>query len=112
MNKLEHIPWPPAPRSPKHLPRTLYLDERLAYHLRGLAKSESWELADLARGMIMVGLTMRHLHESESELGSNQRLIKAVDALNYLVRGAVGRRYSRRGRGRGVWMTVSLPAGT
>jgi len=61
--------------------------------------------------MILVGLALRHLYEAESEVGSTQRLIKAVDALNYFVHGSVPRRYSRRGGGQGVWVTVSLPAG-
>jgi len=91
---LEQIPWPPAPRGPKYLPRTVYVDERLAYHLRELAKSESWELADLARGMIMVGLTLRNLHEAESEVGSMNRWITVTDALNHFLHGAVPRRYS------------------
>jgi hypothetical protein len=61
--------------------------------------------------MILVGLALRHLYEAESEVGSTRRLIKAVDALNYFVHGAVRRRYSRRRGGHGVWVTVSLPAG-
>ena len=111
VNKLEQIPWLPVPRGPKYLRRTLYLDYRLASHLRDFAKSESWELADLARCMILVGLALRHLYESESAVGSTQRLITATDALKYFTRGAVRRRYSRRSAGQGVWMTVSLPAG-
>ena len=110
---MEQTPWPwsPAPRGPKYLTRTLYLDYRLVSHLRHFAKSESWQIADLARCMILVGLALRHLYEAESEVGSTQRLIKAVDALKYFGRGAVPRRYSRHGRGHGVWVTVSLPAG-
>jgi len=111
VNKLEHLPWPPAPRGPKYLTRTLYLDYRLVSHLRDFAKSESWQIADLTRCMILVGLALRHLYEAESEVGSTQRLIKAVDALNYFLHGTVPRRYSRRGGGQGVWVTVSLPAG-
>jgi hypothetical protein len=61
--------------------------------------------------MILVGLALRHLYEAESEVGSTRRFIKAVDALNYFVHGAVRRRYSPRGGGRGEWLTVSLPAG-
>ncbi len=108
---MEPTTWPPAVRGPKYLRRTLYLDYRLDSHLRDFAKSESWELADLARGMIMVGLALRHLYESESEVGSTKRLITATDALEYFAHGTVRRRYSRRGGGEGVWMTVSLPAG-
>ena len=89
----------------------MYVDERLAYHLRELAKSESWELAELARGMIMVGLTLRNLHEAESEVGSMNRWITVTDALNHFLHGAVPRRYSRRGGGRRVWVTASLPTG-
>ena len=89
----------------------MYLDERLASHLRGMAESDSWEFADLARGMILVGLALRHLYEAESEVGSMGRLINTTNALNYFVHGAVRRRYSQRGGGRGVWMTVSMPAG-
>ena len=59
----------------------------------------------------MVGLGLRHLYEAESEVGSTEHLIKAVDALNYLVHHTVQRPYSRRSGGRGVWVTVSLPAG-
>jgi hypothetical protein len=61
--------------------------------------------------MILVGLALRHLYEAESEVASTQRLIKAVDALNYFVHGAVRCRYSPRGGGRGEWLTVSLPTG-
>ena len=111
VNKLEPIPWPPLPRGPKYLRRTLYLDYRLASHLRDFAKSESWELADLARCMILVGLALRHLYEAESTVGSTKRLITAIDALKYFTHGTVRRRYSRRSGGQGVWMTVSLPAG-
>jgi len=111
VNKLEQIPWPHAPRGPKYLTRTLYLDYRLVSHLRDFAKSESWQIADLARCMILVGLALRHLYEAESEVGSTQRLITATDALTYFARGAVPRRYSRRRGGRGEWVTVSLPAG-
>ncbi len=108
---MEHITWPPAARGPKYLRRTLYLDYRLASHLRDFAKSESWEPADLARSMILVGLALRQLYESESAVGSTQRLITAIDALKYFAHGAVRRRYSQRSGGQRVWMTVSLPAG-
>ena len=110
---MDPIPWLPTRKGPKYLPRTLYIHEGLAGHLRGLAESESWELADLARGMILVGLALRHLYEAESELGSMEGLINATNALNYFVHRAVRRRYSRRRRGGGcgVWITVHLPAG-
>jgi len=108
---LEPTTWLPVPRGPKYLRRTLYLDYRLASHLRDFAKSESWEIADLARCMILVGLALRHLYEAESEVGSTQRLITATDALKKHFAGGVPRRYSRRTSGQGVWMTVSLPAG-
>jgi len=111
VNKLERIPWPHAPRGPKYLTRTLYLDERLVSHLREFAESESWQIADLARCMILVGLALRHLYEAESEVASTRRLITATDALQYFVHSAVSRRYSPRSGSLGVWMTVSLPAG-
>ncbi len=108
---MEQISWLPAPRSKKYLVRTLYLDYRLASHIRKFAKSESWEIADLARGMILVGLALRHLYEAESKVASTQRLITTTDALKKYFAGGVPRRYSRRTGGQGVWMTVSLPAG-
>ena len=99
------------PRGPKYVRRTLYLDGRLVHHVKRLAESESWQLADLARGMIMVGLTLRQLHEAESEIVSMKHFVTAKDALNYLVHGAVRRRYRRRGGRRGESVTVHLPAG-
>jgi hypothetical protein len=61
--------------------------------------------------MIMVGLTLRHLHEAESEVRSMHHFVTATDALNYLAHGAVRRRYKRSGGRRGEWITVHLPAG-
>ena len=101
---------PAAPRGPKYVRRTIYLDARLFRHLKGLAKSETWQLADLARGLIMVGLILRHLHEAESEVVSMDHYVTAVDALNYLAHREVRRRYSGRGGGRGESVTVHLPA--
>jgi hypothetical protein len=108
---LRNTAGPAAQRGPKYVRRSLYLDAWLAHELKGLAESESWQRADLARGMIMVGLTLRHLHETESEVGSMEHFVTATDALNYLVHGAVRRRYSRHGGGRAEWVTLHLPAG-
>ena len=98
----------PIPRGPKYLSRSLYLDFRLAHRLRELAKSESWELADLARGMVISGLTIRNLHGANPR--RMERFITATAALNYFSHGA-GRRYGARGKIRGQWVTVHLPAG-
>ena len=45
------------PPGARYVQRNLYLRSRLAYQLRNVAINESWELADLARTMVMVGLT-------------------------------------------------------
>jgi hypothetical protein len=99
------------PRGPKYVRRTLYLNSGLVHHLKEFAESESWQVADLARGMILVGLALRHLYEAQSEVASSQRFITATDALKYFKRGAVPRRYRRRSGRRGETVTVHLPAG-
>jgi hypothetical protein len=74
-----------------------------------LAKSESWELADLARGMIISGLAIRNLHAANPQRMG--RFITVTAALNYLGHGANRRRYSPRGKIRGQWLTIHLPQG-
>jgi hypothetical protein len=77
-----------------------------------LAVSESWELADLARVMIIVGLTIRELHEAEGQMRNEHELIIGVEALTRLTRGRASRPYHRRGVSRrGIWVTVHLPSG-
>jgi predicted HTH transcriptional regulator len=77
-----------------------------------LAINESWELADLARAMILVGLTIRELHEMEEELRGQHELIIGLEELTRLTRGRSSRPYHKRGLSRkGVWITVHLPAG-
>lgn len=88
----------------------MYLRRRLLVYLRKLAESESWELADLARALMTVGLTLRYLYEARSGVGSKHRVFTAKVALNYLGHGTVRRGYSPRGS-RGEWLTVHLPAG-
>jgi len=69
-------------------------------------------MADLARAMIIVGLTIRELHEMEEEIRGTHELITGVEALTRLTRGRVSRPYHKRGMNRkGVWITVHLPAG-
>src|SRR5208337_3923570 len=89
---------------------TVYLHGRLARHLKRHAESESWQLADLARGMIIAGLTFRCIYDSE-KARSLERFVAAEGALNFLGYGAGRRRYSPRGLGRGEWVTVHLPVG-
>ena len=89
---------------------TVYLGGQLGRHLKERAESESWQLADLARGMIIAGLTFRHIYDSEKER-SLERFVAATEALNFLGYGAGRRRYRPRGLGRGEWVTIHLPAG-
>ena len=58
--------------------------------------------------MIISGLTIRNLHTANPR--RMERFIHVTAALNYFRRGA-GRRYSLRGKIRGQWVTVHLPAG-
>lgn len=100
------------PPGPKYVRRTLYLGQRLAYHIRDMAVKESWEVADLARAMILTGLTIREIHDMEEEVRGRHELITATEVLTRLTRGRVSRRYSRRGyRREGTWITVHLPTG-
>jgi hypothetical protein len=102
--------FPPEPtlRGPRYVRCTVYLHGRLALHLKRHAESESWQLADLARGMIIAGLTFRHIYDSEKER-SLERFVTATGALKFI--GPVRRRYSPRGLGRGEWVTIHLPLG-
>ena len=77
----------------------MYLDGRLTQYLKGHTESESWQLADLARGLIIAGLTIRHLHAANP--ASMERFVTVTAALNYLGHSAVPRWYSPRGLGRG-----------
>ena len=76
-----------------------------------MAVKESWQLADLARTMIIVGLTVRELHESEEQMHAERKLIVAVKELTRLTKGRASHPYRFRGvNRRGVWVTVHLPA--
>lgn len=88
----------------------MYLGGQLSRHLKERAETESWQLADLARGMIIAGLTFRHIYDSEKQR-SLERFVAATKALNFLSYGAGRRRYRPRRLGRGKWVTVHLPAG-
>jgi hypothetical protein len=100
------------PPGARYVQRNLYLRSRLAYQLRNVAIDESWELADLARTMVMVGLTIRELHQAEEEIRSEHKLIIGLEAFTRLVQGHVSRPYRRRtGNRKGVWVTVHFPAG-
>ncbi len=106
-NKLR-FPPDSSPRGPRYVRCTVYLHGRLARHLKRHAELESWQLADLARGMIIAGLTFRHIYDSEKER-SLERFVTATGALEII--GPVRRRYSPRGLGRGDWVSIHLPLG-
>ena len=96
----------------KYVRRTVYLHHRLAWQFRNLAIEGSWQMADLARAMVIVGLTIRELHEMEEDIRGTHELMIGVEALTRLTRGRVSGPYHRRGMNRkGVWIRVHLPAG-
>jgi len=100
------------PAGAKYVRRTIYLRPQLEYRLRSLAVRESWQLADLARTMIIVGLTVRELQKSLEEIGSEHKLVIAMKELTRVTRSSATHPYSFRGvNRRGVWITVHLPAG-
>jgi hypothetical protein len=81
-----------------------------------LAARESWELADLGRVLIMMGLAFRELHDAEADVRRKKhRLFAAVKILNALtprMGGGSRRPYRMRiGSSNSVWITVHLPAG-
>jgi hypothetical protein len=62
--------------------------------------------------MILVGLSIRELHEMEEEIRGQHELIIGLEGLTRLARGRLSRPYHKRGVNRkGVWITVHLPAG-
>jgi len=104
--------FPLRPPGARYVRRTIYLHQRLAWQFRNLVIHGSWQLADLARVMIIVGLTIRELHEMEEDIRGTHELITGVEALTRLTRGRVSRPYHKRGANRkGVWFTVHIPAG-
>jgi len=108
----EQSEFPMQPTGAKYVRRTIYLRRRLAWQFHNLAIGGSWQLADLARVMITLGLTIRQLYEMEEEIRGTHELITGVEALTRLTRGRVSRPYHRRGANRkGVWITVHLPSG-
>ena len=103
--------FPFQPAGARYVRRTLYLRRRLAYQFRSLAVSESWELADLARVMILVGLTVRELHEAEEDMRSDHELLIGLEGLTRLTQGRLRRPYKRGFNRRGEWITIHMPAG-
>ena len=91
-------------------PRTLYLRKRLAYQFRNVAIGESWQMADLARVVILARLTIHELHEAEEEIRSKHELIAGIEALTRLTRGRVNRSYRRNGMNRRGRADHSLPS--
>jgi len=96
----------------KYATITLYLSAGLARHFRGVAADGGWELADLARTLILAGLSFSLLHVAEGELASETRLIYEVREFTRTITGTVRRPYQTRSSSRrGSWITIRLPEG-
>jgi hypothetical protein len=70
-------------RGPKYVQCMVYLGQHLGRNLKRRAESESWQLADLARGMIIAGLTFRFIYDSEKHR-SLEHFVAMTGALNSL----------------------------
>ena len=96
----------------KYATLTLYLSVGLARHFRGVASDGGWELGDLARTLILAGLSFSLLHVAEDELASETRLTYAVREFTSMITGTVRRPYQTRSSSRrGSWITIRLPEG-